>query len=236
VIALQVLLAPGGGLEGQSHHTDPHSIRWWEVAITAGAIAGATLFDRGVDDWMQNQRTSGSNAVARAFRHGGQPEVYVTVGGGLLLAGVAAERADLRRRGGRVLLSVAAAGLTTAAIKELGRVRPAETRNVYVFRPFSRHESFPSGHTTIAFAFATSLSEEIDRPWATVLLYAGAAGTGWSRMNDQRHWLSDVLAGAAVGITAGKIVEGRWRLFGLGPPRILIDPAGESRLEWRVSF
>jgi membrane-associated phospholipid phosphatase len=228
ICLLQFLFA--SALEAQ------HAIRWWEAALTAGVVAGATVFDRGVDDWIQDQRSSRSNALARVFKHGGQPEAFLTVGGGLLAAGVVSGRADLRRRGGRVLFSVGLAGITSGAIKELGRVRPADTRDPDVFKPFTRNESFPSGHTTVAFALAASLSEEIHAGWATALLYAGATGTAWSRLNDHRHWFSDVLGGAAVGITAAKVVEGRWRIFGLGPPKVLIEPGGAARVEWTVRF
>ena len=211
-----------------------HSIRWWEAAIVVGAVGVASAFDRGVDDWVQDQRSSRSDAVARAFRHGGQPEVLFGVSGGILAAGVLSGRPGLRRSGGRVLASVVTAGLTTAALKEItGRFRPDIASDQYVFRPFSREDAFPSGHATVAFAFASSLAAEIHRPWASALLYAGATGTAWSRLNDHKHWLSDVLGGAAVGITAAKVIEGRWRIFGLGPPRFLVDPAG-YRLEWRI--
>ena len=84
----------------------------------------------------------------------------------------------------------------------------------------------------MAFALATSLAAEIHRPWATALLYAGATGTAWSRLNDHKHWLSDVLAGATVGITSAKLIEGRWRIFGLDPPEFLSG----TRVGWRVTF
>ena len=235
ILSLQALAA--GSLESQEARGSAHDVRWWEAAVVVGAIGTATLLDRGTDDWMQDRRSARSNAWARAFRHGGQPEVFLSVGGGLLAAGVVARDANLRRRGGRVLTAVFSAQLTTLALKEVfGRVRPAETRDPYVFRPFSHHEGFPSGHTTTAFALAAALSEEVDNRWVRAVLYAGATGTAWSRMNDRRHWLSDVLGGAAIGITAAKVVEGRWRIFGLGPPRFLIDPGGESRLEWSIVF
>jgi len=54
-------------------------------------------------------------------------------------------------------------------------------------------------------------------------------------LNDHLHWTSDVLAGAAVGITSAKLIEGRWRIFGLHPPKFLFDPHS-ARLEWRVAF
>jgi undecaprenyl-diphosphatase len=154
----------------------------------------------------------------------------------MLAAGVLTGHKDLERGGGRVLASVVTAGVATVAIKRIvGRFRPADASDQYVFRPFSSHDAFPSGHTTVAFALAASLSEEIHRPWATALLYAGATGTGWSRLNDHKHWLSDVLAGATVGITAANVIEGRWRIFGLGPPHFLVSPHG-ARFEWRLSF
>lgn len=232
ILSLQALVA--GSLGGQGR---PHDVRWWEAAIVVGAVGTATLLDRGADGWMQQRRSPRSNAWARAFRHGGQPEVFLSVGGGLLAAGTVGRDAGLRRRGGRVLTSVFSAQLTTLALKEVfGRVRPAETRDPDLFRPFSRHEGFPSGHATTAFALAAALSEEVDNRWVSAVLYTGATGTAWSRMNDRRHWLSDVLGGAAIGITGAKVVAGRWRIFGLGPPRFLMEPGGDSRLEWSIVF
>jgi len=223
------VLAPG--LSAQAHN-----IRWWEAAIVVGTVGVASALDRRVDNWTQDQRSPGSDRVARVFKYGGEPVLIFGVSGGILAAGVISGRPELTRRGGRVLASVVAAGLTTGALKEItGRFRPDNTTDPYVFRPFTNHDAFPSGHATMAFALATSLSAEIQRPWATALLYAGATGTAWSRLNDQKHWLSDVLAGATVGITAANVIEGRWRIFGLGPPRFLVDPH-HARLEWRVTF
>lgn len=217
-----------------------HRVRWWEAAIAVGTVGVLSVADRGLNDWMQDRRSSRSDAWARAFRNGGQPEVVFGVPGAIVLAGIVGGRPALRRSGVRVLGSVVLAGVTTGALKELtGRIRPAETSDPYVFRPFSNHDAFPSGHATMAFALATSLSEEIHRGWVSGLLYAGATGTAWSRLNDKRHWLSDVAAGAAVGITAAKVIEGRWRIFGLGPPRFLADPGGGrggARIEWSTSF
>lgn len=228
-LALQLLLVRHA--QGQSH-----SIRWWEAAIAVGAVGVVSLADRGANDWVQDQRSSRSDAIARVFRNGGQPAVVFGIGGGILAAGAISGRPNVRRSGGRVLASLAVAGLTSTAIKAIaGRVRPADTNDPYLFKPFSNRDAFPSGHATMAFALATSLAEEIHNRWATAALYAGATGTAWSRLNDRRHWLSDVLAGATVGITAAKVIEGRWRIFGLGPPRFLVDPPG-ARLEWRVVF
>ena len=216
--------------------SSPPSIRWWHVAIAAAAIGTVSVADRRVDAWVQDHRSSHSDALARAFRNGGQPEVVFGVPAALLTAGLISGHKDLERSGVRVLASVVLAGVITGGGKVVtGRLRPNESTTQYSFKPFTRHDAFPSGHATMAFALATSLADEIRRPWASALLYAGATGTAWSRLNAHVHWLSDVLAGATVGITAAKVIEGRWRIFGLDPPRFLVDPTG-ARLEWRATF
>jgi membrane-associated phospholipid phosphatase len=87
----------------------------------------------------------------------------------------------------------------------------------------------------VAFALATSLADEIHRTWASVGLYTIATGVGWSRINDNRHWLSDVAAGAVLGFTSAKLVNGRWRIFNLNPPRFLLGP-GQAAVAWNLTF
>lgn len=69
------------------------------------------------------------------------------------------------------------------------------------------NDSFPSGHTAIAFAGAEFLYQEYkDKSiWYGVAGYAIATGTGIFRMYNNRHWLTDVAAGAGIGILSTKI-------------------------------
>lgn len=70
-------------------------------------------------------------------------------------------------------------------------------------RPDNRdNKSFPSGHTTMAFISATILSKEYGEKsyWYSVAGYTVATLTGLSRVANNRHWISDVLAGAGIGI------------------------------------
>lgn len=66
----------------------------------------------------------------------------------------------------------------------------------------SNKSSFPSGHTATAFAAAEFLRQEYKdvSPWYGIAGYAAAAATGYLRMYNNKHWLSDVVAGAGVGI------------------------------------
>lgn len=71
----------------------------------------------------------------------------------------------------------------------------------------SSNNSFPSGHTATAFAGAEMLWQEYkDKSiWYGVAGYAVATGTGLFRIYNNRHWLTDVAAGAGIGILSTKI-------------------------------
>ena len=71
----------------------------------------------------------------------------------------------------------------------------------------SSNNSFPSGHTATAFAGAEFLWQEYkDKSiWYGIAGYAVATGTGLFRIYNNRHWLTDVTAGAGIGILSTKL-------------------------------
>jgi hypothetical protein len=70
------------------------------------------------------------------------------------------------------------------------------------------YQSMPSGHTAQAFLLATILDMEYRdaSPWISVSGYAVASATGALRMLNNKHWISDVLVGAGIGIFTTKFV------------------------------
>lgn len=117
---------------------------------------------------------------------------------GLKAAGVKG-RSDWPRMMTSALLSnvvmAAAVNATKYSVKEM---RPDNsTRN-----------SFPSGHTATAFVAATVLHKEYGltrSPWYSIGGYAVATATGVMRVLNNRHWISDVMAGAGIGILSTEL-------------------------------
>ena len=103
--------------------------------------------------------------------------------------------------------SAIASGIVTNSFKYvIGRGRPTDGHGAYNFRPFSGQDSFSSGHTTEAFALASVITEHYNAPWVQVTSYGLASAVGYARLNNNRHWPSDVLAGATIGTFVGKTV------------------------------
>ena len=223
-------------LQAQDVRLTPQGVQWWQAAVVLGGIALAGAFDEPVGRDLQQDRSRFGDGLASGVRRLGEPPVFVTVPVAIVAAGLLTRRPALRRGGERIAVSLALAGVLAASSKfAVGRWRPDQTTETAHFRPFSGADAFPSGHATMAFALATCLADEIGRPWATAALMAVATGTAWSRLNDNKHWLSDVVAGAALGITSAQLVEGRWRIFHLRPPALLVAP-GRAGVAWRVPF
>jgi len=214
----------------------PGTIQWWQGAVVLGGITGLMLLDRPAQRFAQDNRSRSGNDFASGFRHFGQPEVYATVTLGLVGTGLITGNDRITRAGARLATTLAVAGAASNVGKwAFGRPRPDESQDADGYVPFSGQQAMPSGHTTMAFALATALSDDIHRTWASVGLYAAATGVGWSRVNDNRHWLTDVAAGAVLGITSAKLVSGRWRIFNLRTPQFLVGP-GQATVAWSLTF
>ena len=134
----------------------------------------------------------------------------------LLATGILTHNPQLRREA----LEVFGAIILELAISEpmkfsFNRLRPAEKYPNEIF-PY-RHihgKSFPSGHSSLAFSAAASLSIQCRKWYVTVPAYLWAASVGYSRVYLGEHYPSDVLGGAAVGI--GSAYLAHWlnqRLF-----------------------
>lgn len=237
-VLLVVTLAAAQPVRAQQPPT-PHVLQWYEAGgATAGVLLLMLVADEPVQRFAQRSRSRTSDDIAAIARHTGQPEVYLTTTLGLVAVGLAAKNPQIAKAGGRAAASVALAAAIELPLKLIiGRTRPDSGLGAFHFAPFSfTARSMPSGHAALSFALATSLAGEVNSPWARVGLYTLAAAAAWSRVNDDRHWLSDITAGTLIGITAAKLVAGDWQVFGLKQPRFLANAAGAQVVGWSFSF
>jgi membrane-associated phospholipid phosphatase len=107
----------------------------------------------------------------------------------------------------------------------IGRERPDSTRDKSAWR--NGGDSFPSGHTTAAFAVAQVLADSFPADawgWRTAA-YAMGAATAYARIHGNMHWFSDTVAGAALGMATGRFVSNRSANGGRGQSaRLLMQP------------
>lgn len=116
---------------------------------------------------------------------------------GLNLCGIKSKH-DFAQRSLILATSYAIVSVSVLTLKSASHVeRPDRSSN----------NSFPSGHTATAFAGAEFLWQEYkdESIWYGVGGYALAAGVGAFRMFNNRHWLTDVAAGAGIGILSTKV-------------------------------
>ena len=186
--------------------------RKWEVI----GVLGTTGIALALDNTLRNKIRDPNDSFGRAVSDVGNAlgnglYVYPT----LLAASIVGKAAGSRGLYGvssRALKSTLLAGASAIILKTIiGRERPG-VDNAFKFHPFNvkdKTNSFPSGHTTLAFALATSFAREIKGTWDDVALYTLATMTAYARLHDDRHWMSDVVFGAGVGITATRFIHRR---------------------------
>jgi membrane-associated phospholipid phosphatase len=164
--------------------------------LPVGMLATSILFD----DYLLDKRivkTGGINSPAMWSAN------ILQLSPGILLYALKATGLESRSDWPRMITADIASGAILLSIVQAAK---------YTFkreRPDGRaFNSYPSGHTATAFMFAQMLHKEYGEtvsPWISVAGYGMAATTGIFRVISNRHWVSDVLAGAALGIFSTEI-------------------------------
>ncbi|NIN71020.1 MAG: phosphatase PAP2 family protein [Gemmatimonadetes bacterium] len=184
-------------------------------AMVVGTLIAIPPLD-GVD---QSVRLSVAGAlddrdvVARSLGRslGSLPVAVGLTGGTFIVAGMTGHT-SLRKAGLHGLEALLLAEAITQIVKfATGRPRPSITSDSDEFYPLrlsADYHSFPSGHTSKVFAIAAAFSSGLkdEAPWVPYVAYPLATWTATTRVLDRRHWVTDVVAGAALGILASRVV------------------------------
>jgi membrane-associated phospholipid phosphatase len=186
------------------------------VILGSAGVAGAiSLFDTRLS--ADARRIGGDDmsvpSAIGSFVGGPGP---LALGAVLYGVGHVRHKGFVTQTGREVMRAVLVSGAITSLAKgTVGRARPfAAPGDPDVFSPGhgfmnASFASFPSGHTSAAFATATVLARELNaahpgsRWWVNSLLFGGATFVGFSRVYQRQHWPSDVVVGAALGSITG---------------------------------
>lgn len=183
---------------------------WLVAGGLTSLVAMSSALDRQIWNEAQEHRTRSLNSFAKTTQQLGAGGSFVVLG---IFEGYGYWAKDSKAKAvamDGLTASIIASGLVAPALKwGFGRVRPNEASHVYDFRPFSGNFSFPSGHATQAFAVASVISAHYDRWWVTGLSYGAAGLVGYSRIEQNAHFASDVVAGAIIGTVIGRTIVHR---------------------------
>jgi membrane-associated phospholipid phosphatase len=202
----------------------PGTVSRWQKNhwLIAGGVLGLTAAVYSVDaetreDFGSKQLGGRHDSFSKSVKPFGDYRYLAPLIAGAWIGGLATHNPTLSKIAADSFeVNIIATGLVTPAFSLLaGRQRPYSEKSSLDFSPFnSGRTSFPSGHTTAAFATAAVLDANLRSKfgyWHTPVVYSVATAVGLSRVYDQKHHPSDVVMGAAVGSAIGYWVASRRR-------------------------
>lgn len=165
----------------------------------------ATTFDDNIKTFVNNHKSDTLDHLSPVFRSFGEfyPSL-VLVGAGYLFDNDKSVKTGFYAAEASIL----GAGITYVAKNIFARARPYTNEGSHSWgnESFnSDYSSFPSGHSTVAFATAAVIADMYsDKKYIPQISYTLATMTALSRIYDDKHWFSDVLLGSSIGYLTGK--------------------------------
>ena len=189
-----------------------------EDLILTGIIIGATTVSTSIDNPVRNVVRNSQNPtfdkITPLGEEFGNPKYGTALSVILYLGGHILQDKEIRKTGLMLTEAMFLNGVITQGLKIVtGRSRPYSNEGNFDIHFLKmefvdRDYSFPSGHTSTAFTFATVLSERIGNIYASIALYSLAGLTAFQRIYSDSHWISDTIVSAALGTVIGlKVIK-----------------------------
>ncbi len=185
---------------------------WATTSIVAGVTGVFFVLDDEINAEIKDNRSSTTDAFFDVFEKFGNSSITIPALIGFYMYGRFGENEKVERTALLASESFLVTSLFTGVLKiGLGRVRPsiagASANTFHAPWVDGAGHSFPSGHTSTAFAIATVIANEYENvPLLTPISYGIASLTALSRLNDEKHWASDIVFGAALGYFTAKTI------------------------------
>jgi membrane-associated phospholipid phosphatase len=182
--------------------------KWLIFGGALGSILTISAFDDEIQKEIQSRRNSVTDKAADIINPFGFEAAYALMAG-LYLHGVFFHNPKSKVVALDAISSTLISwGLISTLFKiGTGRSRPFLHEGQYHFDPLTRdgdENSFPSGHTTQAFSLAAVLTKHYHNKAVFFTTYGLASLVALSRMNNDKHWTSDVVGGALLGTFIGR--------------------------------
>ncbi len=187
------------------------------VITTYMIVNDESIYSRIKAYQAKNKWVSDMSPGLTLFGDGG---LNLGLSGLFLVSGMILKSKKTSNTGKLLLMGLIHSGIIVQLLKHLtGRQRPEAESGVdkwsgpsAFFKRYKNHrdmffDSFPSGHTITIWTTSTIIAHQYNRtPIVPVLSYSIAILSGLSRVTEDKHWLSDVFAGALLGFAIGKFV------------------------------
>ena len=199
----------------------PHQFKFNELIIPTAIIFTGVLmtFDNDVIDRYEVMEERNENYGAFHYTIDDFLQVSPLVIAGMMELAVKNSKSVRKKRVVNLIKTELIVNTLTVSMKSLTRVKRPDSESL---------NSFPSGHTSQAFALATFLYNEYGNnhsPWVTAGGYALALSTGVMRILNGRHWISDVVAGAGVGMLSANLGCMDWKINRNKKTALMIVPS-----------
>ncbi len=183
---------------------------WIKLSSVVGITAIASLADKEVRSFSQQNKGNFADDIFNIDKY-----YYIEFVGASIIAfygyGLIGENDKIRKLAVKLTeATFLATSITVITKTVVGRGRPYNQESQYSFNPFTfdnDYNSFPSGHTSLAFAYSTVMANEVDNAFWKIGWYSLAGLVGYARIYHNQHWFSDVLMGAAIGYFSGEFVN-----------------------------
>ncbi|HSC09499.1 MAG TPA: phosphatase PAP2 family protein [Rhodanobacteraceae bacterium] len=168
--------------------------------ITGGLAISVAFLDKPIRDAAQRSRSSSADDFFRNVEKFGTKQYGLPVLFGFYAVGLAVDDYNAKTVALDGFSASVISSLTTSVFKGIaGRARPNSGLGPHHWNPFGGDQSFPSGHATGAFAFASVIAGHYDSAWVATTAYTIASLVGVARIEQDAHWASDVVAGGLIG-------------------------------------
>ena len=197
-------------VDGASFFTYPLRMNQSEWLTAAGLGLGTYIMvqnDNHIKYLIGTDVNEFDNEFWSIFENYGVVQLAEIAGVATYSVGLFSKNDKVRKLGRMIIQSLTYSGLMAMLIRmTAGRKRPPYTSDHHNFIGFTTNnsfQSFPSGHTTVAFALSTVLAEYFDSPWSRIGFYGLAGLAATERLINSEHWFTDIALGALVGIAGG---------------------------------